>query len=396
MRYEVRTLTAANVVTTIAIDARDEDDVRRQCADRALSAISIRNASATRGVRLLHAKRFSLLLFSQELLALVKAGLSLFEAIEALREKEATPDVCSILDRLLTALREGRRFSAALSEQPEHFTPLYIGLMQAAEGTSELPHSLGRFVDYQRQIDGIRSKVISASVYPLILMVVGVSVTCFLLGYVVPKFSLVYHDSGRELPWLSKMMLGWGQYAADHALEVLCGLLVLVAGIVGALRHLVRKGGVAEVVSRLPALGNQARIYELSRLYITLGMLLEGGIPATSALDTASATVSASTRKSLASAASQIRDGQPLSSAFAVHGLTTTISLRMLRVGEQSGQLGAMLTQAAEFYDRDITRFVDRFTRAFEPILMVAIGAVVGVIVVLLYMPIFDLAGSIQ
>jgi general secretion pathway protein F len=337
-----------------------------------------------------------LLLFSQEMLALIKAGLSLFEAVEALREKETSPEVSGLLDRVLAALREGRRFSAALSEQPEYFSPLYIGLMQAAEGTSDLPLSLSRFVDYQRRIDGIRGKVVSASVYPLILSVVGLAVTGFLLCYVVPRFALVYQDSGRALPWLSQLMLDWGQFAASYAWAVIGGVMILVVGIAMGLRHLVRSGELYGWVSRLPTIGNYVRLYELSRLYITLGMLLEGGIPATSALSTASATVSAASRKSLVLAANQIRDGQPLSAAFAFNGLTTTISLRMLRVGEQSGQLGAMLTQAAEFYDGDVTRFIDRYTRAIEPILMTMIGMIVGLIVVLLYMPIFDLAGSLQ
>ena len=207
MRYEVRALSAANTISTIVIDARDEQDMRKQIEAQALQAVSIRHAESTKNALLRSPKRFSLLLFSQELLALIKAGLSLFEAVEALREKETTHEVCCILDRLLGALREGRRFSSALSEQAEYFSPLYIGLMQAAEGTSDLPRSLARFIEYQKRVDSIRTKVVSASIYPLVLMAVGFAVTAFLLCYVVPRFALVYQDSGRELPWLSRLML---------------------------------------------------------------------------------------------------------------------------------------------------------------------------------------------
>jgi len=138
------------------------------------------------------------------------------------------------------------------------------------------------------------------------------------------------------------------------------------------------------------------RIYELSRLYLTLGMLAEGGITIVQAISTVQAMVSPRMQASLQQARAAIEAGQPLSSAFEQHQLTTPISLRMLRVGERTGDMGPMLTQSAAFYDGEISRWIDRFTRTFEPLLMAAIGLVVGAIVILLYMPIFDLAGDIS
>ncbi len=138
------------------------------------------------------------------------------------------------------------------------------------------------------------------------------------------------------------------------------------------------------------------RIYELSRLYLTLGMLSEGGITIVNAIGTVQAMVSPAVRLKLAGARAAVEAGQPLSLAFEANGLTTPISLRMLRVGERTGDMGPMLTQSAAFYDGEISRWIDRFTRTFEPLLMAAIGLVVGAIVVLLYMPIFDLAGDMS
>jgi general secretion pathway protein F len=138
------------------------------------------------------------------------------------------------------------------------------------------------------------------------------------------------------------------------------------------------------------------RIYELSRLYLTLGMLSEGGITILHAIDTVQGMVSANVRQGLQGARAMIESGLPLSTAFDANGLTTPISLRMLRVGERTGDMGPMLTQSAAFYDGEISRWIDRFTRTFEPLLMACIGLVVGAIVVLLYMPIFDLAGEMS
>jgi general secretion pathway protein F len=242
----------------------------------------------------------------------------------------------------------------------------------------------------------VRSKIVSASIYPVILLCVGGGVSSFLIGYVVPRFAEVYQGAGRKLPWMSQLLLEWGQFAAGHGSAILLCAAALVALLVVAGRRLLRSGGIARLLKRLPGIGERARIYELSRLYLTLGMLTEGGITIVGAIETVQPMVSPTLRTALASARAAIESGRPLSDAFEANGLTTPISLRMLRVGERTGDMGPMLTQSAAFYDGEISRWIDRFTRTFEPLLMAAIGLVVGAIVVLLYMPIFDLAGDMS
>jgi general secretion pathway protein F len=345
---------------------------------------------------LLHRRPLSLVLFSQELLALLNAGLSIVEGLEALLEKESSPATRTVFERLLSALREGKRLSVALAAQAELFPPLYIGIVRAAEGTSDLPRALARYIDYQQRIDIVRSKIISAAIYPAILLLVGGAVSLFLIGYVVPRFAEVYQSAGRNLPWMSQLLLDWGKFSAKHGkLIAACAVALLVMAALGV-RQLLARGGLARLAVRLPSIGERVRIYELSRLYLTLGMLLEGGIPIVSAMETVQGVVSANVKVGLREASAAIQAGGALSDAFSTHTLTTPISLRMLRVGERSGQLGAMLTQSAAFYDGEISHWIDRFTRSFEPLLMAAIGIVVGTIVVLLYMPIFDLAGSLS
>jgi general secretion pathway protein F len=398
MQYDVHALSADHFVTQLTIDAVDEADARRQVESRGLFPASI--APARRSLPHLRAggssRRIALTLFSQELLALLNAGLSIVEGLEALLDKEAGDASRDMLARLLEALREGKRFSVALSEQPDVFPPLYIGIVRTAEGTSDLPRSLARYIDYQQRIDSVRTKIVSSAIYPLILLAVGGGVTFFLVGYVVPRFAEVYQGAGRSLPWMSQLLLDWGQFATRHwqvvGLTALAGLSVATF----AAWRFFAAGGLAKVLAHLPGIGERARIYELSRLYLTMGMLLEGGIPIVAAMQTVEGIVSPGLRNDLQAATSAIESGTPLSNAFEANGLATPISLRMLRVGERSGELGQMLTQSATFYDGEIGRWVDRFTRTFEPLLMAAIGLVVGTIVVLLYMPIFDLAGSLS
>ena len=390
MQFAVRTLSPDLSISHVVVDAPDAHDARRQVEARGLfvSAVEPARAARSRGARL------SLVLFSQELLALLGAGLGIVESLDALLEKEGAPSTRGVLERLLGGLREGKRFSSVLAGQPAVFPPLYVGIVRAAEGTSDLPRALARYIDYQQRIDAVRSKIVGAAIYPVILLMVGGGVSAFLVGYVVPKFAEVYDGAGRSLPWMSQLLLDWGRFAAGHGVAILLGMALLAAGCAAGVRRLLRNGGVARLLARLPGIGARARVVELSRLYLTLGMLAEGGITIAAAIGTVQPMVSGHLARQLAAARAAIEAGQPLSNAFEANGLTTPISLRMLRVGERSGALGPMLTQSAAFYDGEIGRWIDRFTRSVEPLLMAAIGLVVGAIVVLLYMPIFDLAGD--
>lgn len=395
MQYAVRTLAPDLSIASLIIDARDEDDARRQVEAQGLFVSALEPVRAN-GLRRQRGPGMPLVLFSQELLALLNAGLGIVEALEALLEKDANLATRSVLERLLGGLHEGRRFSAVLAEQADQFPPLYIGIVRAAEGTSDLPRALSRFIDYQQRIDVVRGKLASAAIYPSILLMVGGGVSMFLITYVVPRFAEVYQGAGRNLPWMSQMLLSWGQFAGQHGVLVLTTLIGLAGCLTLAARQLKRSGALARLVARAPGIGERVRIYELSRLYLTLGMLVEGGITIVNAIGTVQAMVSPRVSDSLAAARASIEAGAPLSSAFEAHMLTTPISLRMLRVGERTGDMGHMLTQSAAFYDGEISRWIERFTRTFEPLLMAAIGLVVGAIVVLLYMPIFDLAGDMS
>jgi general secretion pathway protein F len=396
MQFDVRTLSADMVISHLLIDGRDEADARRQAEARGLFVSAITPVRSGLGRRAGQRSALSLVLFSQELLALLSAGLGIVEGLEALLEKEGNPATRSVLERLLAGLREGQSFSAVLAEQPDLFPPLYVGIVKAAEGTSDLPRSLSRFIDYQQRIDLVRGKLVSAAIYPCILLLVGGGVSLFLISYVVPRFAEVYQGAGRNLPWLSQQMLNWGQFAAAHTTLLLAGIGAMLALLVLGVRQLMANGGVVRLLGKLPAIGERVRIYELSRLYLTLGMLSEGGITIVQAIDTVQGMVSVGMRRHLQTARGAVEAGLPLSTAFEASQLTTPISLRMLRVGERTGDMGPMLTQSAAFYDGEISRWIERFTRTFEPLLMAAIGLVVGAIVVLLYMPIFDLAGDMS
>ena len=176
--------------------------------------------------------------------------------------------------------------------------------------------------------------------------------------------------------------------------------LGVIAGLAIAALYALRSGSmkarIENALWRLPALGERLKLYQLARFYRTIGMLLRGGMPLLAALQMGSELLHPLLRARLVAASRAISEGRPVSASMEANGLTTTIALRMLAVGEKSGNMGEMMERIAEFHDEEISRWVDWFTRLFEPLLMAAIGLVIGAIVVLMYMPIFELAGNIQ
>lgn len=394
MQFAVRALDTAQGLVSFVVEATDEASARAQLQQHGVTAISVspHGGQVTGGAR----TRFPLLLFAQELHALLAAGLSVIESLDLLIEKEKAEMTRTVLQAVAVALRHGERLSAALSHQPQAFPALFVGILQAAEGTSDLPGSLARYVDYETRLAAVKQKVVSAAIYPVILVAVGGVVTAFLLGYVVPRFAQVYRGSGRPLPWASQLLLDWGAFAGAHGLELGLAIASALGYGVWRLRRHLRDGAWWRMLSIIPGTRPRFEVLEVSRFYLTLGMLLQGGLPVATGLQLARSVLPADRRSAVDQVSLRITEGESLSDAFARAGLSTSVAERLLKVGERSGQLGAMLLRTAEFHEGETSRWIERFAKAFEPALMAAIGIVVGLIVILLYMPVFDLAGSLQ
>jgi len=396
MRFELKAIGPDGGVEAIDYQAPDQATAVRNLEGRGYTVLSVRAKHSLglpwRGAR----ERFPVALFSQELRVLLNAGLPLPEAIDTLAQKERKDDWRRVIERLGEVLREGQPLSAALQEFPHTFSPLYVATVRSSEKTSDLAPALARYVAYAGQLEAIRKRVVNASIYPMLLICVGGIVSLFLLLYVVPRFGRIYEERGSALPLFSRLLLTWGGAVDRHApvvLSVLGGLILLG---VYALRLSNVRTAIGDALWRLPALGERLKMYQLARFYRTIGMLLRGGTPLVAALDMGGELLHPMLRERLARASQAIREGRGVSQSMEANGLTTPVALRMLNVGEKSGNMGEMLEQIAAFHDEEMARWVDWFTRLFEPILMAIIGLVIGVIVILMYMPIFELAGNLQ
>ena len=396
MRFELKALKGRQGLESLRVDAGDAEDAIRQASAQGYTVLSVRRSLSLEALVPRTSATLPVALFSQELVALLEAGLNLVEALETLAEKEERAEAEKIIRGLLSELYEGRSFSRALAAFPHVFPPLYIATVIASERTGDLPEAMSRYVAYQSQLDVVRKKLVSASVYPAVLLIVGGGVTLFLLGYVVPRFSHIYEDMGSQLPLLSRWLLSWGQLIESHGITALIVVVIALAVAAVLVREPAVRQRVAAQVWRLPAIGQRWRTYQLARFYRTLGMLLRGGTPIIPALTMTSGLLSAALQKRLIGAAAAIKEGRSISDAMEGNDLVTPVAVRMLRVGERTGRMGEMMERIATFHDDEVARWVDIFTRLFEPLLMAVIGIVIGIIVVLMYLPIFELAGSIQ
>ena len=393
MNFQILAVDGQQQVVSLKLEAANAAIAADQVRKQGLTLISLES----KGLRLpRRTARFPATLFSLELLALLEAGLNLVEALQTLAEKEAHGERQEVLSGLLAALHRGEPFSQAVAGFPQHFSPLYVATLKASERTGSMREALGRYIAYQEELERVRKKVVSASIYPAILMIVGALVVGFLMFYVVPRFAAVYEDMAGNLPFFSQLLLAFGNAVRNHALVISFGFVSFLLLAAWASSQPAFRAWLNTRLWRVPGLGARMKVYQLARLYRTAGMLLKAGIPAVKALEMVRDLLAAHLRPSLSQARTLIEQGKPMSAAMAAAGLATPVASRMMAVGERGGDMGQMFMQIARFHDDEVARFIDWFTRAFEPILMAVLGTAVGLVVVLMYMPIFELAGSIN
>ncbi|WP_284086011.1 type II secretion system F family protein [Acinetobacter pittii] len=210
----------------------------------------------------------------------------------------------------------------------------------------------------------------------------------------VPRFSHVYEGIDTDLPIGSKLLIQWGTFANQNFILILIVFMVMI----GALFFLLKQRSFKKILSTIllenPWIGKQYRLLQLSRFYRSLGLLLSGGIPIIKALQMTQGLLSEALNLQVNQVILNVHQGKNLSSSLENADLTTPVAIRLLSAGERNGQLAEMLEQISLFHDKEVSTWVDKFTRLFEPLLMLVIGLIIGGIVVLLYLPIFELASS--
>jgi len=396
MQFNVLAVDARQQVVSLSLEAASAMLAAEELRQRGLTALSLQSKGLNFSLSIKRKAKFDATLFSMELASLLRAGLNLVEALQTLADKDAQGERREVLGGLLAAIRRGEPFSQAVAGFARHFPPLYVATIKSAERTGSLREALNRYIAYQEEIERVRKKIVSATIYPAILLAVGTLVISFLVLYVVPRFAQVYADMSATLPFFSRVLLNFGSFVGAYGWAMALFLFGLLAFAIFGFTKPEIRAKANGAVWRIPAIGARMKTYQLARLYRTAGMLLDAGIPAVRALGMCRELLAAHLRPQLMNSERQIQKGVKLSAALAAAGLATPVASRMMAVGERGGDMGRMFCEIARFHDDEVARFIDVFTRAFEPILMTVLGCAVGAVVVLMYMPIFELAGSIR
>ncbi len=343
----------------------------------------------------LSGRRF--LALNQEMLVLIRSGLPVLQVLDTLVDRMEAGGLLNALQDIRTDVKGGSSLSEAFGRFPKMFPQLYVASLQAGEQSGDLPITLGRYIEYQKRVEAIRAKVRSATFYPALLAIAVTVVLGFLLLYVIPSFTQVYADANMQLPLLTRMVIA----VANGLLAGLPFWLPALLISLFLLRAYVRteKGALVidRVKLRLPFFGALLSEYALSTFCRTFATTMASGIPIVQAMQMSRKTLNNRVlEKELSGAVNRIQEGARVSEALEQTGNFPVIALRMIGVGETSGSLVDMLTDVSEYYENEVERRLDRLTTMVEPLMMMTMGLLIGGIVVAMYIPIFQMAGTVQ
>jgi type IV pilus assembly protein PilC len=336
------------------------------------------------------------MIFNQELLALIKSGLPILRVWDLLIERAGHPGFRQALCGVKEDIRGGASASDALAKHSSYFPDLYVATIKAGEQSGNLPEVLQRYVAYLKLMIGLRQKMTKAISYPIFLIVIGVAVIGFLVAYVMPTFVSVYGETGKTLPWATQLLLQFVAHAEAWGLAMVIGLAGLVLGMRAYYATSAGQLMVDRLLLSLPLVGTIAVKHNTVQFTRTLGTILAGGTPLVDALQGARAAVSNRFISAmLAGAVAEIRQGATLAGALERCQVLPKLVIEMLSVGEETGALETMLRDVAEFYEADLDTRLGQLTTWMEPALLLVMGVLVGGIVVVMYLPVFQMAGAV-
>jgi type IV pilus assembly protein PilC len=341
-------------------------------------------------------KQSSFLIFNQQFLTLIKAGLPILSSLDLLIRRQKDAYLHSILQNVRDRVKSGESLSEAFNSQ-RTFPKIYTTTLLAGERSGNMEEVLGRYIALQRMTLTFKKKLAVSLVYPALLVMVVSVMMVFLVTYVVPQFGKLYQDMGADLPAITQLMLVIGKNAQKYALYILGGAFLLIVGLI---RWKNTDNGaqlIDSTVLRLPLLGQIWLKYQVSSFSRMLSTLLTGGMPLVPSLETAGASMSS--RRILlgiSEAAVRVREGQPLAKALEGQRMFPDLSVEMIEVGESTGALPAMLNSVAEFYEEDVQTALGAAMSLIEPVILVVMAVVVGGILISLYLPIFTLGSHIH
>jgi type IV pilus assembly protein PilC len=399
MEFRCRLGTAAGEIVEGVYVADSETRLRRDLEEKGMYVLSLQRRAAFspsfRGRRH-RIKRQEFLVFNQELATLLKAGMPLVQSLDILRQRVANPTFKTVLDSVHDRVRSGSALSDAFAEHGSMFPAVYSASLLAGERSGNLDAVIRRYVGYEKIIGALKRRTISALIYPAILVTMMILLIGVIVLKVVPAFSDFYANFDRALPLSTRIIVAVSNFVVSNIGFIIVGIIGVVVAAVSWGRRPAQRHRLDRWVLDLPLVGETARKFYTTQLARMLGTLLGGGIPLVNALEISARSVSnRHLSHELERVRVRVQEGQGFANALRERGIFPDVAVKMVEVGESTGALQEMLNSLAEFYDEEIETEVGRLITLVEPVLLVFMGIVIAVVVLALYMPLFELSSVI-
>jgi type IV pilus assembly protein PilC len=380
-----------------AIISSDGKEARRRAA-----AAERTKPRAKKGIVLFQRRKVKskvLMIFTRQLATLIDSGLPLLRSLNVLANQERDKLMKRTIDKLADSVQSGSTFSDALALHPKIFNDLYVNMVKAGEVGGVLELVLTRLSEFQEKAAKIRNKIISAMVYPIIVMTMAMGILCFLLVFIVPRFEVIFHDllGDKPLPPVTRFVLGASGFMQHHGLILLGAVVVIVVAynFIGR----TRKGRllIDNFKLRMPLFGNLNRKTAISRFARTLGTLVTSGVPILQALNITRETAgNAAIARAIARVHDSVKEGESIVQPLEASKVFPPMVVSMVDVGEETGKLPEMLLKVAEVYDDEVDNAVAALTSMLEPIMIVFLAVIVGTIVLALFTPLISIISGLQ
>jgi type IV pilus assembly protein PilC len=393
MEFRCRLATAGGEIIEGVYAADSEVRLRRELEEKGLYVLSLQRRGGLPGLARGGGKRRRIgrqefLVFNQELATLLKAGMPLVQSLDILRQRVANATFKAILDDVYDKVKSGTGLSDAFGAHGDMFPPVYSASLMAGERSGNLDAVIRRYVAYEKIIGAVKRRTISALIYPAILTLLMLGLIGIIVLRVVPSFSAFYENFDRELPLSTRIIVGVSDATVANIWLIILAVVGTVAGVMLWVRQPGQKARLDRMMLELPWAGNTVRKFSTAQMARTLATLLGGGIPLVNALEIVTRSMS---NRFLAEELDE-----SFAAAMLARGVFPDVAVKMVEVGEQTGALQEMLNSLAEFYDEEIDTEVARFITIIEPVLLVIMGLVIALVVIALYLPLFELSSVVS
>jgi len=379
--------------------AASEKELRDRFANQGFLIYSVKTRESGLAAGLGRKKKLNLdkfLIFNQQFVTLIRAGLPILKGLDLLAERLTDAKLGPYIQAVRDEVRSGTLLSEAFRQQGI-FPKIYVTSVMAGEKSGSLTEVLDRYITYQKLALAVRKKVLVSLMYPCVLIVLVIALMVFLVTYVVPTFAGLYTSMQATLPAMTVYLIAVGTAARSYILVLAGGLAAAIVGFRWWTRRPASQNTIDRVKMRLPVAGEIWLKYQVAQLARILSTLLTGGIPLVQAMETAADSLATPIlKRAVENAGKMVREGQPLSGSLATAKLFPPLAIDMIEVGESTGALPSMLNSVAEFFEDDVSTRMQATLSLIEPAIMIVMGSVVAFVLIALYLPIFSLADTIR